>query len=156
VVWSPEAEQTVSRLMAARPPRDEWVRRHAHRLGALFAGWDLWSCWFLRPSGEVVIVGEDDTRPESENVYSDRGHVLSAISGAARLYPELVELLPAREPGAVDCMCVGIPVFSPGKVICSVCGGVGWLPAQRRAEPDAARDRRDHSDLTWHSGSAGP
>ncbi len=117
--------------MADRPPKDEWVRQHAERLGALFAGWDLWSCWFLRPSGEVIIIGEDDTQSESEGVYSDRQHVLSAISGASRLYPELAWLLPKRESGAIDCVCVRHPqLFGPGKVICPNCGGVGWLPAQ--------------------------
>lgn len=147
MVWSPEAERAVRRLMAAHPPRDEWVRQHADRIGALFAGWDLWSCWFLRPSGEVVIVGEDDTRPESEGVYSDRSHILSAISGAARLYPEMARLLPAREPGAVDCVCAGHPqLFGLGKVICPDCGGMGWLPGQRQAAPgtspaiDASRE----------------
>jgi hypothetical protein len=133
VVWSPEAEQAVRRMMADRPPRDEWLRHHADRLGALFAGWDLWSCWFLGPSGEVVIVGEDDAQPESDSIYSDRRHLLSAVSGAARLYPELAGLVPAREPGAVDCVCAGHPqLFGPRKVICSECGGVGWLPAPGR------------------------
>ena len=128
MVWSQRAESALRKLMVDRPPKDEWVRERADRLSALFAGWDLWSCWFLRPTGEVIIVGEDD----SECVYSDRQHVLRAISGASRLYPEMVGLLPEREFGASDCDCAGHPqVFGPGKVICPTCGGLGWLPAQR-------------------------
>jgi hypothetical protein len=106
VVWSLKAEQTVRRLIDDHPPRDEWVRQQAERLGALFTGWDLWSCWFLRPSGEVVIVGEDIDVPESEGVYSDRRHQLSALTAASRLYPEIGMLLPLREPSAIDCLCV--------------------------------------------------
>ena len=134
MAWSPEDEQTVRRLMAERSPQDEWLRGHADRLGAMFAGWDLWSCWFLRPDGKVIIVGEDMDTPESESMYSDRRHTLTALSLASRLYPELAWLLPVREPGAVDCVCVGHPrVFGPGKVICQWCGGVGWLPSQKQA-----------------------
>src|SRR4051812_45470330 len=101
--------------MAEQPPRDEWVRQQADRLGALFTGWDLWSCWFLRPSGEVLIVGEDIDSPESEVVYSDRQHQLSALTAASRRYTELGTLLPSREPGAIDCLCVPHPyLFGPG------------------------------------------
>jgi hypothetical protein len=133
-VWSERAEQVVRRLMANQPPRDPRVKELADRLGALFAGYDLWSCWFLRPSGEVVIVGEDPDQPESETVHRDRPHVLSALSGASRHYPELSELLPAREPHAVDCVCSEHPqIFGPGKVICAACGGMGWLPPDRPA-----------------------
>lgn len=116
--------------MADRPPQNEWVRQHADRLAALFACWDLWSCWFLKPSGEVVVVGESEDRPEAEAVYTGRTRLLRAISAATRLYPELAAFLPPREAGAVDCGCVRHPqVFGPGKVICAECGGVGWLPA---------------------------
>lgn len=135
MVWSPKAEQLVRRLMAEHPPDIERLRQHSERLGALFAGWDLWSCRFLRPNGEVVTIDEDWTRPESEVVYSDRSQLLSTISAAARFYPEIAQLLPEREPGAVDCMCVAHPqLWGPGKMICSECGGVGWLPASSPTE----------------------
>jgi hypothetical protein len=129
-MWSEMAEQTVRRLIATQPPADARVKHQAHRLGALFVGWDLFSCWFLRPSGEVVIVDEEDLdRPRAETAYLDREHILSALSGASRLYPELSELLSEREPGAVDCGCIEHPqFFGPGKVICPACGGMGWLP----------------------------
>jgi hypothetical protein len=133
-VWSQKAEETVRRIMADQPPVDPWVKYQADRLGALFAGWDLWSCWFLRPSGEVVVVSEDLDKPESESVYRDRRHLLSALSGASRLHPELSELLPTREPGAIDCLCAEHPqLFGLGKIICQDCGGLGWLPSQRPA-----------------------
>src|SRR4051812_18779991 len=121
VVWSPEAERTVRRLMIEHPP-PEGVRHDADRLGAIFVSWDLWSCWFLRPCGEVVIVGEYEDKPDEDHVYADRAHVLSALSGLSRRYPEVASLLPDRVPGAVDCRCVGISLFAPGKLICQLCG----------------------------------
>lgn len=134
MAWSPEAESTVRRAMASHPPRNEWLRYQSYRLDALYVGSDLWSSWFLLPSGEVVIVGEDFDAPEVDSRYSDRLHALRAISGASRLYPELAVLLPAREVGAADCECVAHPqIFGAGRVICPDCGGVGWLPAERPA-----------------------
>jgi hypothetical protein len=139
VVWSPEAEAAVRRLMA-EPHPTPWVQGHCERLGAASVGGSMWAWYFLRPAGQVVIVGEDEDRPDADSVYVDRAHQLSALVWLSRRHPEFGGLLPAREPGAADCRCVGIPVLGPGKVICSVCGGVGWLPAQRHAEPSAAAD----------------
>jgi hypothetical protein len=103
---------------------DDWVNQQAMRLGALPVGWDLWSHWFLRPSGEVIITDGEETV-----VCTDRTTRLQALVGGQEYYPELASLLPEREAGAKDCPCRGQELFVSGKAICPLCGGVGWLPA---------------------------
>jgi hypothetical protein len=131
-VWSPRAEQVVSRLIAELPPEQlDPARTHAARLSALPIGGSMWADYYLRPNGEVVIVGADFDHPDVDSVYTDRLRVLSALVWGSERYPELRELLPPREPGATDCPCLRHPnFFGPGKVICPECGGVGWLPAR--------------------------
>lgn len=130
-VWSSRAEQVVSRLIAGLPPEQlDPTRTHTARLGALHIGGSMWADYYLRPNGEVVIVGEDDDHPEVDTVYTDRSHVLRTLVWGAQRYPELRELLPARPADAVDCGCRQVPIFSEGKVLCSTCGALGWLPAQ--------------------------
>ena len=130
--WSTREEQIVSRLIAELPAAQlDPGRTHAARLNALPIGGSMWADYYLRPNGEVVVVGEDFDRPDVDSVYSDRARVLMMLVWGSERYPELRELLPVREPGAVDCVCVQHPnIFGPGKVICSECGGVGWLPTK--------------------------
>ena len=130
-VWSHRAEQLVSELIAAlRPEQLDPLRTHAARLSALPIGVDIWSDYYLRSDGQVVIVGEDLDNPDVGSVYSDRLRVLSVLVWGSERYPELRELLPERQTSAIDCMCLQRPdLFEPGKLICSICGGVGWLPA---------------------------
>jgi hypothetical protein len=130
-VWSPRAKQVVLRLIAGLPlDKLDPTLTHAARLAALPIGGSLWADYYLRPNGEVVIVGEDLDRPDVDSVYMDRLKVLSMLVWGSERYPELRELLPLREPGATDCLCLQHPnFFGPGKMICSECGGVGWLPA---------------------------
>lgn len=130
MVWSLEAEAAVRRLMA-EPPADPWVREQCQRLEAAFAGWDMWSSFFLRPDGNVVIVGEDVDHPKESSVYNDREHQLMVLVWLSRNRPDFKAILPAREPDAMDCRCVSIPRFAPGQLICSECGGLGWLPAPK-------------------------
>lgn len=115
----------------AEPPQDPWVREQCQRLEAAFAGWDLWSSFFLRPDRNVVIVGEDVDRPEELSVYNNREHQLLVLVWLSRSHPEFAELIPSRSPDAIDCQCVGIPRFAPGKGIHRECGGLGWLPAPK-------------------------
>jgi hypothetical protein len=129
-VWSKRAEEVVSRLIAALPAEKlDPARTHAARLGALPIGGSMWADYYLRPSGEVVIVGEDLYRPDVDSVSTDRLRVLSVLVWGSERYPELRELLPVCDPGATDCLCLQHPdIFGTGKVICGTCGGVGWLP----------------------------
>src|SRR5262249_37451667 len=105
-MWSPLAEQLVSRLIAALPADQlDPTRTHAVRLRALPIGGSMWADYYLRPNGQVVIVGEDFDNPEVDSVYSDWRRVLPVLVWGAQRYPELRELLPVRGPGAVDCQC---------------------------------------------------
>lgn len=88
----------------------------------------MWADYYLRPNGDVVIVGEDFDHPELDSVYSDWKRVLPVLVWGSKRYPELWELLPVRGPDAVDCGCRKIPLFAEGKVLCPECGGLGWLP----------------------------
>jgi len=117
------------RRAATAPRFDEWVQQQAQQLGALPVGWDLWSHWFLRPDGEVIVADGEETVTRS-----DRIGVIQALVGGQKYYPELTALLPERELGAVDCACRSIELFRLGKAICSQCGGVGWLPAGTAGE----------------------
>jgi hypothetical protein len=133
-VWSPQAERVVSRLIAELPPDQlDPGRTHAARLSALPIGGSMWADYYLRPNGEVVIVGEDFDHPDVDSVHTEWLRVLMVLVWGSERYPELRELLPQRTPGATDCRCLQHPnFFGPGKLICSECGGVGWLPSESR------------------------
>jgi hypothetical protein len=138
-MWSSRAEQVVRRLMAAPavPPRGP-VGMHATRLGALPIGASMWADYYLRPDGDMVVVGEDEDRPDEVNVYSDRLRRLTALVMGSRRYSELREFLPERKPDASDCWCLGRrEVFGPDKVICPICGGVGWVEAEHASTDPA-------------------
>ena len=131
-MWSPRAEQVVLRLIAGlAPERLDPARTHAVRLSALPIGEDMWSDYYLRPNGQVVIVGQDLEHPDGVNVNTDPLRLLMILVWGSERYPELRELLPAKESGAIDCRCLQHPnIFGPRKVIRPECGGVGWLPAR--------------------------
>lgn len=100
----------------------------------------MWADYYLRPNGEVVVVGEDDDFPDVDTVHADRSAVLRVLVWGSRRYPELRVLLPARPLGAVDCRCRQFPIFADGKVLCSECGALGWLPPSPDPERAAAAD----------------
>lgn len=127
-VWSRQTESIISRLIHERPPEDAWTRQQADRVGALFVGWDLWSCWFLRPTGEVVLVNEELMVAADVSV-TDPGDRLRALVWAATKYPELAALLPLREPDAPECPWTANPRFhDANEVRCPICFGLGWVP----------------------------
>jgi hypothetical protein len=128
-MWSPLAEQIVSRLIAALPPdKLDPSRTHAARLMALPIGVSLWADYYLRPNGELVIVGEDIDQPDEESVYSDQQSVFPVLAWASEQYPELKALLPVRGSTAIDCpICQSVPLFATGKVRCPRCAGLHWV-----------------------------
>lgn len=125
-LWTPLAERVVSGLIAALPSDlPDYIRSRVDRLGALPIGPDMWADYYLRPTGEVVVVGEDIDYPDVEIVYSDCSRVLRVLVWGSERYPALRQLLPERAPGAIDCKCRTIPIFAEGKVLCPECGGLG-------------------------------
>lgn len=60
VVWSSRSEEVVAGIISGLTPgqRDP-AQNHSTRLGALHIGGSMWADYYLRPSGEVVVVGED-------------------------------------------------------------------------------------------------
>jgi hypothetical protein len=122
------------------PERLRWESPFVTDFGALplYPGWT--ETIGIRPDGEIVQWSTEGDYPGLRAV-EDRLWVLSALVAGAKRYPELRALLPERPAGAVDCQCRDHPLFVSGKVLCGTCGGVGWLPAESRAEPSAAPDR---------------
>ena len=53
-----------------------------------------------------------------------------AISIATRRYPELLELLPERDPNAPDCPYCGGEGRLPDNAVCPQCGSLGWIPLE--------------------------
>ncbi len=130
-MWSQRAEEIVSRLIAGLPPAQlDPARTHSARLRALHIGGSMWADYYLRPNGAVVVVGEEYDQPDVGTVHTDRSNVLMALVWGARRYPELLELIPTRPTDAVDCFCRTSPIFAEGKLLCSECGALGWLPAE--------------------------
>jgi hypothetical protein len=129
MVWSQRAEEIVTRLIAGlSTAQRDLERNHCCRLNALHIGGSMWADYYLRPSGEVIVVGEDYEHPDVDTIHSDRISILKLLVWGSERYPELRELIPPRPLGAVDCRCRQIPMFSDGKILCSECGSVGWLP----------------------------
>jgi hypothetical protein len=135
-MWTPHAEQVVSRLIAGISPEklDPTTLANVERLQALYVGTDMWAGCYLRPNGEVVFIGSDWDRPDEASVSTERSVVLRMIVWGSERYPELRELLPVRPPHAFDCPCRQNPLFAEGKVLCQDCGGMGWLPMAESLE----------------------
>lgn len=128
-MWSPLAEQIVSRLIDTLLA-DQLGPEHdrAARLEALPIGMSLWADYYLRPDGQVVIVGEDIDLPDEDTVHSDWERVFPVLVWAAERYPELKAVLPVRGPAAIDCpVCESVPLFATGKVRCPKCAGLHWV-----------------------------
>lgn len=82
----------------------------------------------LRADGEFVRWHTDLDEPHSGvRPVECRLDWVSALVEGARLYPELGVLLPVRPFDASDCICVGLSLFAPGKLICPECGGLRWV-----------------------------
>jgi len=132
-MWSPRHTQVVSELITQLPAEAmEPARSRAARLGALPIGWDMGADYYLRPSGDVVIVSAFLDEPETDILITDPRRVLSVLAWGTERYPELKELLPTRGPDASDCECLKIELFQTRKAICPECCGLGWVPADHQ------------------------
>ena len=107
----------------------KWLTPYVAEFGVLPLNLGWTETHGIRPDGENVSWSTEGeyvgTRPVDNRIW-----VLNALVDGCRRYPELRQLLPERPSGAVDCLCCKHPLFAPGKMLCGVCGGVGWLPAQ--------------------------
>ena len=131
--WTPHAEKVVRRLMEALPHNCVSLIGHGNeRLMAFFMGGSMWADYYLLPEGRVVVIGEDYDRPNEVTVHPGWIPALRVLVWGARRYPQLRELIPVRTPDSTDCFCAQHPeIFGPGKVVCSECGGVGWVDGTR-------------------------
>ncbi len=105
----------------------------ARDYAALTVYCDLGGCLAIRKDGEVISIPDDPHG--SVGVERDVALRNLAFIKAAKLYPELISLVPSRPPDALicsDCAGTGVnPITAhPGfeNIICR-CGGAGWLPA---------------------------
>jgi hypothetical protein len=132
VTLSDAAQNMIQRLIVESRwpdsswPQAGWVHFHAKRLAALPVGLDLWSWWFLTSGGEAVLVEEGCDVEHAR--HTERAKVITAMVWASEKYQELRDVLPAREPGAVDCQCANIQRQASRTFLCPYCGGLGWLP----------------------------
>jgi hypothetical protein len=133
----------VARLIANRiasfltdaPDRMRWQVGYVAEFGGLplYPGWS--ETIGIRPDGQII-------RWSTEGEYAgvvpveDPEWVLLALVAGARRYPELLPLLPQRGPGTIDCPCRAVPLLASGRVLCSQCGGLGWLPRPDICLPD--------------------
>src|SRR5687767_13058019 len=92
----------------------------------LYLGWT--ETIGLRADGEVVRWSTEGGYAGAPSVDDPLLVRVGLVEGAGR-YPELRALLPTRGPDARDCPCRAHALFVSGQVICSECGGLGWLPA---------------------------
>jgi hypothetical protein len=133
VAVSPELSDWIAARIAryadeAPEPYQKWEAPDV----VAFAALPLIRHWFetfgLRADGEIVRWHTDGPAPyPGVKPVDDRIDRLSALVAGARRYPELRSLLPSREPGSVDCPCIGHAVFASGQIICPECGGLGWV-----------------------------
>ena len=142
-MWTTEARDLVESLIAALPTDlPPQTLESAQRLGALPIGTGLWAEYYLRPGGEVVIVGADLDRPDEITVATERKRVLEVLTWGGRRYPALLRLIPARPPDGIDCgwcsqkaqVLHDSLIFAEMRrflemLICQECGGVGWVPS---------------------------
>lgn len=124
-LWSPQITEMIQRMLEEQTNQSEWRYVTAKQLGAVFVFWDLYSAWFLGPTGDVIIVSEES---DGFEVHSDQSHQLIALVALAKRRPELKPFLPSRDENAIECRCATEAIFA-SRLICGTCGGLGWYPA---------------------------
>jgi hypothetical protein len=135
VAISPELASFIEARIAnyAVEATEEYHRWEAPAV-AEFAALPLIRHWYetfgLRADGEFVRWHTDGPDPyPGVRPVEARCEWVSALSEGARRYPELQSLFPIRPANAVTCGCGGHPLFETRKLICPVCGGLGWVEA---------------------------
>lgn len=117
---------------AESPAPLRWLTRYVAEFKALPIYVDFVEATGIRACGEFVCWSTEGEYPGVKPV-ADRYYWLSALVNGCRNYPELRALLPNRPASAVDCRCVGHPLFADGNIVCGECCGLGWVDA---SDPD--------------------
>jgi hypothetical protein len=116
-------------------PQDESEIPHVVEHGGLplYRGWT--ETLAIRPDGTLVKWSTDEWPGAKE--FNDPVWIKVAVTQGAKLYPELLPIVPQRPSSAMTCEAcdgTGDPLHQNerlrGTVVCS-CGGVGWLEAPK-------------------------
>lgn len=112
----------------------DWRLKIARELGAFPAGEDIFVGWFVRPTGEVLMVRFLISEDEEEVVPEQRSWMRNFVLRYGR-FPELAVFLPERPSSAQDCpRCNGsgciYQIDSNNKSSqwpCRTCDCLGWI-----------------------------
>jgi hypothetical protein len=128
-----------------------------HELNALPTLGNQIYVWALRADGMVLCMDHEAFLHPVDEVYDPRT-VHAVLADAARRYPELRELVPARPPpGVLPCEACGTTGWiEETKSGCSACEGLGWRMQPRPIDEWMDRiDRGDHLHLAVDPGMHG-
>ena len=128
----PELSEWIAARIAAFPSEAPEPIRWEAPFVAETAALPLYLGWLetvgIRADGEFVRWSTEGEYPGVQTV-EDRYQWLSSLVDGCRRYPELRPLLPIRPAQALDCRCLGNPLFAEGQVSCPECCGLGWVQA---------------------------
>lgn len=92
----------------------------------------------LRTDGELIMWSTEGEYSGTKPV-EERGLWLNSLVHAAKRFPELNALVPARPRDARDCDHLAIPKMVELGLFCTKCGGLGWVDGP--ADPGDSLDR---------------
>jgi hypothetical protein len=111
------------------------LRKIAAEINVLPIAFDWSDSWGIQPNGEIIFFSFD--KPYKIDITTNQKIINMVFFRAAKMYSELEELLPVRNPESIVCPgCGGTGIikgfadneFLAKSVACN-CGGVGWLPS---------------------------
>jgi len=118
-------KSTISRLSneVAAADSSSYIREAAVRTGGVPVYADMGGVLVVAPDGSTLHY-----EPASRKIdaFVEERWRLLALVRAARKYPELSELRPARPETARSCRQCGGTGLVVGQVDCGVCDGTGW------------------------------
>lgn len=120
--------ERIGRFAVEASEQLRWQGSFVAEFGALplYLGWT--ETIGIRPDGEMIRWNTEGEYPGSRPV-EERAWIVAALVAGSRQYAELLPLVPVRGPDAIDChQCRNHPWVASGRVICGMCGGLGWLP----------------------------
>lgn len=122
-------QAAIRALIDAWPVDDSlgnWPRRLMKERGVLLLHGNQAYLWYLAPEGTVYSL-DTDRYGQPFDIETDAEAAVNAVAQAARLHPELTEMLPERPPEARDCpSCHGTGGEWHCWPACRCCG-LGWI-----------------------------